>query len=240
MTQLPPANYVLTFSDDFSGDTVDSTKWLTQYRWGQTNKPDYTVAEPYNISIDNSVVSLTANDNPVVYNSDTYNYSNAVLSCVYQQMFGYYETRMKCAYGKGLISSFWLLKCVPPDTFINEIDIAENLAGTFTNDQYKIRTNLHWGSSYASQQEDKYKYNSKGAVDYTADFHTFGLLWETNLIQWFIDGQLIREYSGDGIPQVEMNAILDISIGNFGVMPDSSTIFPNSLHVDYVKIYSSQ
>ena len=79
--------------------------------------------------------------------------------------------------------------------------------------------------------------------DYSAAFHLYGVLWTPTGITWYIDNVPVFSTSsyiptsGNGFPG--MYIILNNATGgSWGGPPDATTVFPNQLEIDYVRVYT--
>lgn len=73
--------------------------------------------------------------------------------------------------------------------------------------------------------------------------------WNTTSVTWYLDQKLInvmhdkeRGINGASIhlPPRAMGVILNLAIGgDWPVPPDPSTVFPNAMVVDYVRVYQN-
>ncbi|HEY0708854.1 MAG TPA: glycoside hydrolase family 16 protein, partial [Polyangia bacterium] len=81
--------------------------------------------------------------------------------------------------------------------------------------------------------------------DYSANFHVFAVEWEPTVIRWFVDEDLFLTV---GIDEVTSRGpwrfdhpfyiILNLAVGGvFGGDPDDTTTFPQTLTVDYVRVW---
>jgi len=137
---------------------------------------------------------------------------------------GYLEIRADVPDQVGLWSAFWLL---PVDgSWSAEIDVFEFLgedAGTFHTNLWKKGT------------PDAAYLPRTGAGE---GFHTYGLFWGDEVIQWYFDGQLVRETSA-AITE-EMYLIINLAVGGWAQAPDSSTDFSDGLSIDYIRVYEPE
>lgn len=78
------------------------------------------------------------------------------------------------------------------------------------------------------------------------DFHVFSIVWEEGQIQWFIDGELYQTQNEWQTRNAEYPApfdqefylMINLAIGgNWPGSPDETTVFPQRLEVDYVRVY---
>ena len=80
----------------------------------------------------------------------------------------------------------------------------------------------------------------------TRDFHEFALEWEPTELRWYLDGQLYATQtnwysSGQPFPapfNERFHLLMNVAVGgNFPGNPDGSTVFPQQMVVDYVRVY---
>ena len=152
--------------------------------------------------------------------------------------YGRIEASIKLPIGQGLWPAFWML----PEDWVyggwpnsGEIDIMELLG----QQPETIYGTLHVGQPYSSSGNN---YTITG-TDFSQDFHEFAIEWEENEIRWYVDDILYSTKGpGDIAPwapfQEEFHLLLNVAVGgNWPGSPDGSTVFPQTMEVDYVRIY---
>lgn len=76
--------------------------------------------------------------------------------------------------------------------------------------------------------------------DFSADYHVLGLLWTSSGLHWYVDG-VERFATTKGLPTKPMQIILNNSTDGWnGNRVDSSTVFPSSFDVDYVRVFENK
>ncbi len=222
--------YKLAFSDEFSGATLDQTKWIDSYpdnkRTHENNEQEYYAPDGWAVR-----------DGFLVFKAEKRSlggkpYTSGMASSFgkFSQKYGWFEARMKVPGSQGMWPAFWLLpasKKWPP-----EIDIME-LIGREKN---KVYLTLH------EKQAGTWKPKSFGkafeATDFTADFHTYAVEWAPGEIVWYVDGVERHRVKDAGVPDEPMYILLNLAVGgDWPRMPDETTVFPSTMQVDYVRVY---
>jgi beta-glucanase (GH16 family) len=248
----PSVGKRLVFNDEFNSNTLNTSKWATCYDWRLPTETGCTNAGNFEqewyadsqVQVQDGRLVITAKDNPIDVSvqkqAKTFAYQSGMIDSGrgstnspvrWAGTYGYYEARMKFQEGQGIWPAFWLLpvnKEWPP-----EIDVMEFI-GSKPN---QILQTVHWGDA-SSPQESVAVISSK--TDYSGGWHTYGVDWEPNHINWYIDGKLTRSYTGPNIPDTPMEIIINLAIG--GLLPgnaDKTTVFPSQLSVDYVRVYQT-
>ena len=127
-----------------------------------------------------------------------------------------------------------------------EIDIMEMVGGDKCGDECgdnKTHGYMHW---------DDNGLNSAGTMaplldsgKYTDDYHIFGIEWDADKITWFVDSTEFYSHSITADGQSEFHQpfyfLLNLAVGgDWPGSPDSSTVFPQRLYVDYVRVYRKE
>jgi len=228
------AGWTLTFQDEFDGATVDATKWVKRYKWGEAQiNSELQAYVDDAFQLQNGVLTITGDKRSASYAGQTFQYASGVLCSVHEQKYGYFEARLKVPAGQGLWPAFWLLGQVAAPG-VNEIDIHEILG----HQPSTVYMTVHWGTDYdAGHKSDG---SSWAGPDFSADFHVFGLEWTPDAIIWTIDGVERKRHTGEGVPQVPMYVILNLAIGGMWPgAPDATTQFPALYQIDYVRAYTA-
>jgi beta-glucanase (GH16 family) len=237
------------FSDNFSGNTLNTNKWVTCYDWrpasvdGCTNSGNNEQEWylPQQVSVQNGSAVLTATDQPVTVDTSngpqTYPYRSGMISTgrpdstgnvKWSATYGYFIARMKIDGGQGVWPAFWLL---PTNTeWPPEIDIMEHLGSEPNN----VLLTTHWPSSNGPQKDS----TTITGPNYTQGWHTYAVNWQPGSIDWYIDGTLKKTFTGPEVPNTPMEMIINLAIG--GGLPGSAnatTPFPRTVQVDYVHVY---
>jgi beta-glucanase (GH16 family) len=87
-----------------------------------------------------------------------------------------------------------------------------------------------------------------GKAAYADAFHEFAIEWEEKVVRWYVDGELYQTRTPSDLP---MGAkwvydhpffiLLNLAVGGqWPGSPDGSTMFPQTLTVDYVRVYEKQ
>ena len=157
--------------------------------------------------------------------------------------------RAKLPSGKGLWPAFWLLP--QDDTYgtwaaSGEIDVMEavNLGDSGGNTIYGT---LHYGGESPNNVFTDEQYTV--ATDATTEFHDYALEWDETEMRWYVDGVLYAMQNSWYTASAAFPApfdqpfyiLINVAVGgNFPGAPHASTIFPVSMEVDYVRVYSGE
>ncbi len=165
-------------------------------------------------------------------------YTSAKMTTQYKGdwTYGRMEIRAKLPYGQGLWPAIWLM---PTDSVYGgwpnsgEIDIMENLG----NDTNTVMGTAHWAVNGVHTQSGA-SYHLPNGGSFAADYHVFALEWEPGVLRWYVDGNLYHTvYQGAPFDQ-RFYLILNVAVGgNWPGPPNSSTVFPQYMNVDYVRVY---
>jgi beta-glucanase (GH16 family) len=244
-------SWSMVFDDEFNSDTLDNSKWVTCYDWyskqydGCSNNGNHEL-EWYmssQVSVQNGYVSLNAISKPVNgwngSSEQNYPYRSGMISTGRADWngvpkstytYGYFVARMRTTSGKGVWPAFWLL---PADhSWPPEIDAMEILGDKPNN----VLMTYHWGNS-SSPQKDGSIYTN---LDNPNAWHTYAINWQPGYIDWYIDGVLRKHVTGTNVPRKPMEIIANLAIGgDLPGNPNSTTPFPASLQIDYIRVYKA-
>lgn len=236
----PDDTWNLIWGDDFdgaAGSAVDGSKWA--YDSG----PNWYNGELqyYSTGADNA--SLDGNGNLVIEarqeSREGRQYTSARLKTEGRQTFTYgrFEGRMKLPYGQGMWPALWMLggNSWPND---GEIDIMENLGREPTISHGTIH-----GPGYSGADGPGESFTLPDGAVFSDDFHTFAVEWEPEEIRWYVDGE---HFSTKTPADIGGNRwvfdhpffiILNLAVGGeWPGNPDETTVFPQRLIVDYVRV----
>jgi beta-glucanase (GH16 family) len=72
-------------------------------------------------------------------------------------------------------------------------------------------------------------------------FHQYAMEWEPGQVRWYIDGSLKKTHSGSDVTSMAMQLYINVALGGSWPGPvDSATAFPQTMLVDYVRVYKKQ
>jgi|GEM_PF-450126 len=238
----------LVWSDEFDGSALDLTKWTPQLGdgcpslcgWGN-NELQYYQAQ--NAVVSGGTLEIIAKEESVA----GYDYTSARLRTINlgDWTYGRFEASIKLPEGQGIWPAFWMLSTNEvygtwPQS--GEIDIMEYL-GQQTD---RVFGTLHFGQLFPNNQNI-----SNGYIlcegGFNDDFHEFAIEWDVDIIRWYVDDILYGTLTpADLAPQAwpfnrDFHLILNMAVGgNLPGPPNASTVFPQTMEVDYVRVYQGQ
>jgi beta-glucanase (GH16 family) len=238
----------LVWSDEFdgpAGQSPDSARWgfdTGGNGWGNAQL-EYDTDRPANVSLDGAGnLAITALEEDFLgreYTSGRINTRNRFV-----RTRGRFEARIKLPVGQGIWPAFWLLGSnIDPAGWpdCGEIDIME-YRGQYPN----IVTGALHGPGYSGGGSIGGYYNLVGA-SFNDDFHVFAVDWDSSSITWSVDDQDYMTLGPSDLPSGtswvynhDFFIILNVAVGGYYVGdPDETTIFPQTMLVDYVRVYGT-
>jgi beta-glucanase (GH16 family) len=106
----------------------------------------------------------------------------------------------------------------------------------------KVYGTMHWGKPGGGSTDVGGTYTLP-AGDFSQKFHVFSIQWDSTKIEWFVDG---NKYFTGNKSDVNGNYpfdqpfffLLNVAVGgNWPGNPDASTVFPQKMIVDYVRVF---
>ncbi|MEO6470287.1 MAG: glycoside hydrolase family 16 protein [Aeromicrobium sp.] len=255
VAMLGGAQWRCSFSDEFSGSSLDASKWVAQRTSAtgvQTGK-ECVSDSSNNVAVSAGVLNLTVRKeiNSFVCPSPLGNYSTRYTGGAvstwerFSQAYGRFEIRARfpAATVPGLQSALWLypqnLKYGPwPNS--GEIDIAEAYS------QYPdvVIPNLH----YAHKAPDPTITNRHCSVSTPSEFHVYAAVWSPKSVTITYDGKTCLVHTWNPAEPLAKPAPFDqpfivcLSQG-LGIRGNSfnpfSTPLPATMQVDYVRVWSN-
>lgn len=243
----------LVWSDEFNGvdgSQPDLAKWdfdTGGNGWGNKELESYT-SRLENVQQRGGNLVITAiRERYTGLDGMTRPYTSARLTTKGQfaQAYGRFEARMKLPLGKGIWPAFWMLGAnndVVRWPACGEIDMMENIG-----EPGRIYSTLH-GPGYSGAKGISEPYNLPAGEGVNTDFHVYAVEWEPERIRFYLDDRLIVERTPKDLPPETkwvydhpFFLILNVAVGGeWPGYPDETTMFPQSMLVDYVRVYRKE
>jgi beta-glucanase (GH16 family) len=245
-----PNGYTLQWEDDFETSTLDTTFWTAgtlrdpvrgdrvpgahgnhllnkQYAGYITLEDSYL--QNGSLILRNQKRSYTGN-NPV----GTYSYTSGWVMSMHKVFFnkGYVEIRARFPAGDKVWPALWL--------------IAEDLTWGPEWDMFEYfgyREDVGFDNMGVHLYTEKSEWHSEWLKQFDKNFrcdawHVYGFEWTDQAAVWYIDGNIVHQLLASQTkawPNEDMYLV--INNGQRTDSPDSTTIWPNALTIDYVKLY---
>lgn len=245
----------LAFKDEFNkslNTPVDSSKWTSEIGgggWGNQELEYYTnsIENAYHDGQGNLVIKAIKLNPPLTlscwYGPCQYTSARLITKGKFEQKYGRFEARIKIPKSQGMWSAFWMLGN-NIDTVgwatCGEIDIMENIG----REPKIVHGTIH-GPNYSGANGIGSSYNSTDDQPFGDDFHVYATDWSENKIQFFVDGKLYKTVTPADLPQGAtwvydhpFFTILNLAVGGpWGGNPDTTSVFPGVMMIDYVRVY---
>jgi len=238
----PRSDWRLVWHDEFDGTTLDATKWVRETGgggWGN-NELEYYTDRPENARVEGGQLVIDARQEP--FGGRLYTSARLKTEGLGTWKYGRIEARMRIPRGQGLWPAFWMLGSQIAQVgwpACGEIDIMENIG----REPARVHGTVH-GPGYSGAQGVSAAYNLPGTAGaFADDYHVFVVEWESAAIRWYVDSTLYatatpRDLPGQWVFNHPFFIILNVAVGGgWPGSPDSTTVFPQTLYVDYVRVY---
>ena len=235
--------YEKVWQDEFNGTSLDLTSWgfdVGGSGWGNNELQYYTNNRPENIYLSSGKLIIEAKKES--FQGREYTSSRILTKGKKEFTFGRIDIRAKLPVGKGIWPALWMLgKKIDQTSWpaCGEIDIME-LVGKNPN---QVHGTVHWGANTASHQYTGNAY-TLATGDFSQKFHVYSLVWVLDKIEIFMDDISYFKFdrSRVGTAAYPFNEpfflIFNVAVGgNWPGSPDASTVFPQQMAVDYVRVF---
>lgn len=246
----------LAFKDEFNKAVkapIDSAKWTAEIGgggWGNQELQYYTnsIENAFHDGKGSLVIKAIKRDLPLDYKcwygQCRYTSARLITKGKFDQKYGRFEARIKIPRGQGMWSAFWMLgnnidsvgwaQC-------GEIDVMENIG----REPSTVHGTVH-GPGYSGANSIGAAFDLISNVKFADNFHVYATEWSENKISFYVDGKLYKTITPKDLPEGKnwvydhpFFMILNLAIGgNWGGAPDETTIFPQEMLIDYVRVYS--
>ena len=238
--------YNLVWSDEFDGATLNTSNWTFEMGdgcpnncgWGNNELQYY---REDNVSMVNGHLVITAKKQR--FGGREYTSSRLITKGKRQFKFGRIDIRAALPEGQGLWPALWMLGSNIDAVgwpSCGEIDIME-LTGNLPN---RVVGTVHYGASVSQHQYISAPKYLSGNDNFQDEFHVFSINWENNKIEFLVDDEIYHtitpaSLNGASYPfNKNFFFIFNVAVGgNFPGNPDGTTPFPQSMIVDYIRVF---
>lgn len=238
------AGLTLVWQDEFGGTALNETFWTHETGtgcpncgWGN-NELEYYQAK--NTSVAEGYLTIRAKKEPV--GGMSYTSSRIITKGKKSFKYGRVDIRALLPKGQGIWPALWMLgsnistvswpKC-------GEIDIMEMIGGGPGRDNKTYGT-AHWDQ--AGYKSNGGNYTLTDGKNLSDQFHVFSIIWDATSIKWYIDDTLYHTLDTTSGEMDEFRNefffIINLAVGgNWPGSPDATTLFPQKLVVDYIRVF---
>lgn len=254
-TQLPydtedyttPESYqgwTLAWADEFDGPEINTEWWTHEIGngdngWGN-NELQYYTDDAKNSRIEDGKLVIEARND--AWNGQKYTSARMITKGKKRFQFSRVDIRAKLPYGQGIWPALWMLgenidsKGWPA---CGEIDIMEMVG----HQPATTHATVHWGRDFSNHKYTGDPYSVNGEIFHDR-FHVFSVVRYYNQMYFYVDDILMFDFSSADL-QGEPNPfnedfffIFNIAVGgNWPGDPDESTVFPQFMEVDYIRVF---
>ena len=257
LNSLSAQNWQLVWEDDFNGSSLNQSKWVhdigtgSQYgMWGWGNG-ELQYYQPQNTTLNNGIAKIEVKEEPngiIDSWSATSYFSSSKITTkgLFNFRYGKVEARIKTIDGQGFWPAFWMLPSNGSWPCDGEIDIMEQ----WGNDYLTNSTSgaAHLGTCPYSSSTHFYETSSSyiSSGSYADDFHTYSVIWKEDTITWYVDEIELFSLNPSSYWSIPSQSAWPFNANEWYIMinlaitqagPNSNTVFPNQMEIDYVRVY---
>lgn len=227
---------VLAWSDEFEGPSLNAENWTHELGGGGWGNNEWQI---YTSLAANSFLSDGKLNIVATKVGDQYFSARIVTKAKKEFTYGRIDIRARMPYGKGIWPALWTLganigqvgwpRC-------GEIDIMEYIGHI----QSQTHGTVHYYQS--GHRSITSSFSLPGNQSFHNAFHVFTILWQENTIKWYVDYQLFHQVKDTQLPFESFRLphffIFNLAVGgNWPGYPDPTTVFPQTLEVDYIRVF---
>jgi len=249
----------LVWSDEFNGATTQSAPNAQNWTydtgaggWGNDELETYCAygssTAPCDPNNPNAYVGTDGYLHIVARSPSSGVYTSARLKSEGLQSFQYgrIEASIKMPEGQGMWPAFWMLGSdinSDPWPACGEMDIMESIGSQPSTNYGSIHGTGFTGTAIGTA------YTLANNAKFGDAFHTFGIVWSPKLIKFYVDSptNVYATYTPSSLPQGavwpfdagKFFFIMNVAVGgDWPGSPNSTTVFPQEMLVDYVRVYA--
>jgi beta-glucanase (GH16 family) len=236
------ATWTQVWADDFNGpagSAPDPSKWIFDRganNWGNHELEDYTDSRD-NVFLDGHghLVIRAIQTAP-----DKYTSGRIKTQGLFEVQYGKIAARIKLPRGQGIWPAFWMLGKDISDPGVGwprsgEIDVMENVG----KEPNIVHGTVH-GPDYSGRKSITSAHTLSGG-----GFHVYGVEWSADSIDFLVDDKPYASVTHRSLPagaawvfDQPFFLLLNVAVGgDWPGSPDSTTRFPQSMLVDWVKVW---
>lgn len=243
--------WTLVWADEFDqpdGSAPDPQKWTYDlgrgdHGWGN-NELQYYTARTNNARIERGQLIIEAHAES--FGGCDYTSARLKTQGLAAWTGGRMEARLRLPHGPGIWPAFWMLGAnhdVARWPGCGEIDIMENIG----REPDIVHGTIH-GPGYSGGDGISGKKVHPDGSRFSDDFHVFAVEWDADRIQWFVDQELFFTVAATDLPAGALWVftqpqflLLNVAVGgNWPGRPEATTVFPQRMFVDYVRVYQKR
>jgi len=240
-TPISYPNYSLIWNDEFDGNSLSSA-WVHEIgngNWGWGNN-ELQYYRSQNTSVEDGYLIITAKQEN--FGGQNYTSSRIKTQGVESFQYGRIDIRAALPNGQGIWPALWMLgDNISSASWpgCGEIDIMELIGGNGYNDRTVYGT-IHWDDN------GHVNYGGHNSLPsgtmFSDEFHVFSIIWTSTSIKWLRDDVQYHEadITPSSLSEFHQNFffIFNVAVGgNWPGSPDGTTIFPQKMIVDYVRVF---
>ncbi len=234
----------LVMFDEFSTDGApDSTLWgfdigTGENGWGN-NELQYYTDRPENVEVVNGILLIKAQEES--FEGSSYTSARLLTKDLFEQRYGRFEARIRLPYGQGIWPAFWMLGAdidENPWPGAGEIDIME-----YRGQNPSLLIGSVHGPGYSGGNAISKEYTLENDR-FDTGFHIFGIEWGPEYINFYVDDVLYNQITpadvtGQWVFNKPFYILINLAVGgSFVGSPNAETTFPQTMLVDYVRVYN--
>ncbi|MDH3708517.1 MAG: family 16 glycosylhydrolase [Cyclobacteriaceae bacterium] len=234
----------LVWSEEFDDATLNEDDWNYELGdgcpdlcgWGNNELQSYTEE---NTELSDGKLEITAEENMAAPNFTS---SRITTKGKQEFQYGRIDIRAKLPKGQGIWPAIWMLGSNIDQVgwpVCGEIDIMEMVG----HEPFRVHGTAHYdnnGHNFTGSP-----YSIPETETFGDKYHIFTILWQEGSIQWFVDYQpffsISRSQIGATYPfNANFFFIANIAVGgNWPGNPDGTTVFPQVMEVDYIRVFQT-
>ena len=240
--------HALIWQDEFNGNQLDTSIWSYELGngcpelcgWGNAEKVWY---RPENTQVKDGKLIITAK--PDKEHIGYWSSSRLVTRGKKNFKFGRIDIRAKLPETQGLWPALWLLgdnRETEGWPYCGEIDMMEERGQM----PWRIRGTVFYkgtnGQTYHKGGKEELVYGN-----YSDNFHVYSINWSKESIQFLVDDELYTERRYADLDSLDVTdnpflkpfyMLINLAVGgNYLGYPDETSVFPQTLEVDYVRYF---
>ncbi len=243
-TPLIYEGYTLVWNDEFDGTSVNTNNWVFETGngcpnlcgWGNSELQYY---RQENTWVEDGILTIEARRENFLGSSFTSARMKTQGKRSYK--YGRVDIRALLPKGQGIWPALWAMGNNITNVgwpACGEIDIMEMIGGS--DRENRVHGTLHWDNN--GQHASAGNYYTLQSGTFADEYHVFTIIWDETQIRWFVNDV---QYNVINITPGHMTEfhqefffLFNVAVGgNWPGNPDTTTIFPQQMKVDYIRLF---